>query len=344
MENNQPHQELFEKINNFITSEIDDLIQNKNNQAQGILMFHELKPGLEEFQNILSYAKPEIILSLPEFKIAELKQKLNPLFERIEAIQNFKKNTEQSDKQQKYKIIQFFNRPFIKDRPNESGYFAREKDDIWQIIIQAIALYNNNRKHDNEAKAIIQRLQEIEKNAISHDKKLKEVLESAQTELSKTGVEKHSDIFQYQADIHKAESFRWRKYSIILFISTILAAVIFFYIIAFEVEEIKKIIETSILAALMISMLTYMLTLTVKNYFAEKHNESINRHKANCLSTFNTFVDSADEERKATILLQATQTIFSHQSSGFLSKENDIQNPNPIIELVRNVANKQNPI
>jgi len=344
MENDKPYQDFFTKVNYFVTTPIDDLIQNKNSQQQGVLIFNELQQGFIEFQDILSHIKEDILLSLPEFKLNELIQRLNLLFNNVNSIQNLQKDPNQADHQQKKQIVQMFTRPLDPNNPNESGFFAREKNIVWDIIVQAIALSSSSKSKDQEAKSILKRLQEIEKNANTTTEKLSNILSSAQSELSKSGVEVHSEIFKDQAVKHENNSKTWRNYSIALLAFTVIIALTFFFIIVFKVNEIKKIVETSVLAALIISMATYTLTLTVKNYFAEKHNESINRHRANCLSTFNTFIDSADEERKAAVLLQATQTIFSHQSSGFLSKENDIQNPNPIVEIVRNVTSKQNPI
>lgn len=344
MDNKNPHQDFFDKVNLFVNSPVDELIQNIKGKQQGVLIFNELEQGFKEFQDILSHIKIDTIMTLPEFKINELKQRLNPLFENVETIQNLQKNPQQTDHQQKQKIVEKFTRPFSFSNPNDSGFFAKEKDSVWQIIVQSIALSNNNVKKDEEAKAILKRLQEIEKNANLTTGKLNSILTSAQSELSKSGVEVHSEIFRDQADKHETNSKTWRNYSIIMLVCTVILALSFFFIIAFFLTETKKIVETSVLAALIISISTYSLTLIVKNYFAEKHNESINRHKANCLSTFNTFVDSADNERKSAVLLQATQTIFSHQSSGFLSKENDVQNPNPIVEIVRNVTSKHNPI
>lgn len=340
MDTNNPHQDFFEKVNHFVTSSVDDLIQNKNNQNQGILIFNELKQGFSEFQDILSHVREETILNLPDFKINELIQKLAPLFNNVITIQNLQKIPNQADNKQKQQIVHLFNKQLNYSDPNDSGFFAREKDPVWQIIVQAIALSNNKEKKDQEAKAILKRLQEIEKNANTTTGKLNSILTSAQSELSKSGVEVHSEIFRDQANKHETNSNKWRDYSIVMLAFTVVIALGFFFIIAFKVSDFKKIVETSVLAALIISMSTYAITLTVKNYFAEKHNESINRHKGNCLSTFNTFVDSADNERKAAVLLQATQTIFSHQSSGFLSKENDVQNPNPIVEIVKNVTSK----
>lgn len=330
----------------FTKSPIEDLIQNKSAQEKGVLIFNELKQGFLNFQTILSKIKYENLETLPEFKFNELVRRVSPIFQGVATIQSMAKNPSQPDEQQKQRIIQDFTRDVNVGNPNATGFFLREQDPIWNIIVQSIALLHEETKTDKEFQRIKKKLLGTEKDAEDIKAKLDLILTSAQTELSKSGVEHHADIFKNQAGIHKENAKRWYSRAVLLLITTLLLALMFFFIIAFKIdpatspENTKKLVETSVLAALIISFSTYAFTLSLKNYFAEKHNESINQHKANCLSTFNTFIDSADDDRKSAILLQATQTIFSHQSSGFLSKENDIQNPNPIVEIIKNMSNK----
>ncbi|HBY54575.1 MAG TPA: hypothetical protein DEH15_19330 [Marinilabiliales bacterium] len=333
---------LSAKIANFLNTPTENLIRNMNNNRGGVLQFDELSYGFDEFKNILSYANSDALANLPYFKFNELDDRLTHFFNKIEVIQNLQKNPQQSDVQQKKDHISFFNNPVYKDDPSRSGFFATHKNEIWNIIAQSIAISNTNYKSEVEAKNILDNLIEFQDQAKQKNLQLDSILNSAQSELSKAGVEKHSDIFNSQALVHSKEASSWRKYSIILISLIVLIAFAFFIVIAFIIstEGRTVIIETSIFGALIISILSYSLSLCVKNYFAEKHNESVNRHKANCLGTFNTFIDSADEERKAAVLLHATQTIFSHQRSGFLSKDTDGSNPNPFIEVVRNISSK----
>jgi hypothetical protein len=335
-------EDFIENVNFFVTTHVDDLIQNKKTQENGVLIFNELKPGFQDFQAILSRIKPENLIFLPDFKFHELDRRLKPLFQMVSQIQNMPKNPAQPDEQQKRGIIHEFTRDYNAGNPNASGFFVREKDTVWEIIVQSITLANEGNRNDQETIKIMKKVKTAEKEVDEIRSKLNSILNSAQTELSKTGVGHHADIFTNQAKIHKENAKQWNNRAIKLLILTIFLATLFFIIIAFFIDpdKTKSLIETSVLAALLISFATYAFTLALRNYFAEKHNESINQHKANCLSTFNTFVDSADQERKAAILLQASQTIFSHQSSGFLTKENDIQNPNPIVEIVRNISSK----
>ncbi|MBN2350088.1 MAG: hypothetical protein JXJ22_14710 [Bacteroidales bacterium] len=338
--------DFFDKVQYFVETPVAELIQGKKNKQGSRLNFHELIDGFKDFQNILKHIKKDNILILPEFKISELQNLLNPLFNNVIEIQNKEKKENEPDEAQKHLIIKFFTLPINIHEPDRGGYFASKKEKIWNIIVQSIALSNDNVKTVKEVRSIVSHLQDMRKEAEQDMEVISNVLDSAQTELSKEGVSTHAKSFNEQAEKHRKNAKNWKYSSFALIILTIAIVIFFFLIITNKIDEteIRKLIETSILATIIISILTFSLTLTIKNYFAEKHNESINQHKANCLSTFNTFIDSADQERKQAILLQATQTIFSHQSSGFLSKENDVQNPNPIVEIVRNIAGKQNPL
>lgn len=60
------------------------------------------------------------------------------------------------------------------------------------------------------------------------------------------------------------------------------------------------------------------LLVSLKVFTAERHNALVNRHRATALSTFKTFVEATQSETiKEAILLQATNCIFSHQSTGY---------------------------
>jgi len=331
---------LISRIENFINTPTENLIRNLNNNKGGVLQFDELFYVFDEFKSILLYVDPDAIDSLPDFKVEELNSRLTPFFNKIDEIQNLLKDPSQPDSQQKQRLIEFFNNPVYPNDQGRSGFFQSQKDVIWNIIAQSLSTTKTSEKLNIEAKIILDKLTELQKQADQKNLQLNSILNSAQSELSKAGVEKHSDIFNSQALVHFQGASNWRKYSIILISSIVGIAFVFFIVIAFLISTKDRtiIVETSIFGALIISILSYSLSLCVKNYFAEKHNESVNRHKANCLGTFNTFVDSADEDRKAAVLLQATQTIFSHQRSGYLSKDTDASNPNPFIEVVRNIS------
>ena len=83
-----------------------------------------------------------------------------------------------------------------------------------------------------------------------------------------------------------------------------------------------------------------MINRSIKNYTAEKHLETINRHRQNALATFEAFAEAAGENRETrdAVLLASTDAIFDANQSGYLSvKTSRADNGNPIQQVVRAV-------
>jgi hypothetical protein len=332
--------DLMNKVESIVDKNTETLITNADKQSP--MVFDEITVNVDQLKEMLNLLDYQSLLFLPLFKLSQLSTILEPFFRTFNAIRDFKRNPSQSDKQQKDNIVQFFIRPHYRENPNNSGYFESNKEKIWSFVCQVKALKEtqSNTEKGLDIKKFANELREVKESADRTFNDIKQILSSAQTELGKAGVEKHAHIFSDQANLHDINANEWRKWFVSLTISSIVLITGMFLVIFFAIEGLQEKIQLGIFTTVLVSFFSYIIVLCVKNYFAEKHNEAINKHKANCLSTFNTFIDASDAERKAAILLQATQTIFSHQSSGFLNKMGEISNPNPIIEVVRNIGNK----
>jgi hypothetical protein len=328
---------LLDKVNNVLTTPTEDLIKNsKANQTNGILIFNEIEPKVEELKNYLNQISLDNINVLPDSRFNILKGKLKPIFDELDEIQKTDKNPNQTDAQQKTQTIQFFT---YGANQGGNGYFEKEKEEIWKIILEAITLDNQKLQDNSVAVKKAKELDNVIKNTKDSQDEINNALNSARTELSKGGVSKHSDIFGSQAGIHMTSAENWQKYAVKLLITNGILVIIILSLVIWVVEDKTLRIEIGIFGAALISLVSYAIVLCVKNFFAEKHNQNVNQHRANCLGTYNTFIDSADEERKAAVLLQSTNTIFSHQKSGYLTKDTETNNPNPIVEIVRKVTN-----
>ena len=327
---------FIERVNNVITSTTTDLIKNsKSNQVNGILIFNEIESKVEELKDYLNQISLDNLNILPDSRFNILNAKLKPVFDKLDEIQKTDKNPNQTDVQQKAQTIQFFT---YGANQGGNGYFEKEKEEIWKIILEAITLDNQKLQDNSIAVKKAKELEKVIKSAKDSQEEINKVLNSARTELSKGGVSKHSDIFGTQANVHKKSAENWQKYAVRLLATNGILVIIILSLVIWVVEDKTLRIEVGIFGAVLISLVSYAVVLCVKNFFAEKHNQNINQHRANCLGTYNTFIDSADEERKAAVLLQATTTIFSHQKSGYLTKDTETNNPNPIVEIVRKVA------
>ena len=86
---------------------------------------------------------------------------------------------------------------------------------------------------------------------------------------------------------------------------------------------------------LVLSTLSFGVLWCARNYKSQKHNETLNKHRANALMTFRAFVEGTSDVRvKDAILLQAAQAAFSGRPTGFDAAERDAQTINPVVEIL----------
>ncbi|WP_127136805.1 hypothetical protein [Flagellimonas oceanensis] len=331
-----PREALLNKVTNILETPLEDLISNsKADLNKGVLIYNEIKPKIEELKGYLSLLDLNKLQALPDFRFKMLETKLEPIFQELNKIQGVDKNPNQPDRQQKQNSIHFFNLPINNGGNN---YYEKEKEGIWKIIVEAITLENQQLHNQADPSGFRKELLEILDKSRKIENEIESVLNSAKTELSIGGVSVHADIFGNQAGVHSGLAKKWRLGAICLLLFNAILVISILVLVTFFLEDQSVRIEVGIFGAVLVSLVSYGVVLCAKNFFAEKHNQNVNQHRANCLGTYNTFIDSADEERKAAILLHATNTIFSHQRSGYLTRDTDTNNPNPILEIVRNVV------
>lgn len=91
--------------------------------------------------------------------------------------------------------------------------------------------------------------------------------------------------------------------------------------------------------ALIAFCLLFALIISAKNHTAARHNYIVNKHRNNALGSFQAFVASAvDDQTKSAVLIQATQSIFAPQTSGYVKTDGENAPASPIIEILRSVG------
>lgn len=163
------------------------------------------------------------------------------------------------------------------------------------------------------------------------------ILRRVRKAAAEAGVSQHAVHFMDQSNHHKKSSKIWFWGTVGIGTATILFAFFSFQNVASS--ELPYLIRFAISRILIISILSYGLVWSGRNYSAQKHNEVINKHRQNALSTFETFVKATDDpETKNAVLLQATHSIFTPQRSGYLSKDSEPSSTNRFIEILRQIA------
>lgn len=196
---------------------------------------------------------------------------------------------------------------------------------------------------DADARATLQAIEDkstkIAENLSQHEKDAKAALDEIRKVAAEEGVTKQAAHFYAEFEHHTSEAAKWQKYSVNLAIGLGVFAVIslFLHKIPFlKPETTYDAIQLSISKILIFSVMAYMLFLSAKNFLNHKHNAIVNKHRQNALMTHSALVEaSGDEGVRDAVLLQASNCIFSPQSTGYASNsENDMTNQKSMVEIL----------
>ena len=173
--------------------------------------------------------------------------------------------------------------------------------------------------------------------------KLKEansVLDSMRIASAEAGVSQNAIHYSEAQKNHAEKADKWYKWgkslliTLIIFVTTIGFAFVLFK------EGKKPILDYLEIATLIIiSLWIYAINFFNKNFYAEKHNETINANKAKTLTTFRSFVDATEnEDIKNQIVAYTCASAFSNLSTGF-NKSQNVPLP-PGMELGKQIINR----
>lgn len=169
---------------------------------------------------------------------------------------------------------------------------------------------------------------------------IKATLENAKEAVRDIGISKYTVIFQDEAKDYSRIARTWLAWTFVCIFLVVAASLIFIVYFPTETNKTAIIVQYTISKLVVLSALFYAMALCNKNYRAHKHNELINKHRQNALSTFETFSNASgsDIQTKNAVLLEATRTIFSNQQTGYTSGNNDQEPSNKIIEIFKNIT------
>ena len=99
-----------------------------------------------------------------------------------------------------------------------------------------------------------------------------------------------------------------------------------------------ELLQQTVARILIVTLLYSSVVWFARNYFASRHNYTVNRHRRNAMQTFRAFVEGTkDVSTQDFILRQAAACAFSPQQSGYL-KDESLPAPtpsSPVIDFVR---------
>lgn len=243
------------------------------------------------------------------------------------------------------------------NNPNDRAGLLNELDAKYQSLFLEIVPFLEYIQKPNESK-IKEQVEEIQKTLESakfmdkeifemkksvslSQEEIKQIVNSARDAAAEEGITVHSSLFATEADHHNILSRWWLGFT---FVTIIISMRVAFVLLDLQppdkVPSYYTIIHYALTKLVIFSLLYYSVVFCIKNYNAHRHNYVVNKHRKNALATFDTFVSSTkDDSTKNAVLLQATQSIFSQQISGYLKNESEPDNPNRFIEIIKSGAN-----
>lgn len=190
-----------------------------------------------------------------------------------------------------------------------------------------------------------EKVQEQETAASSLLQELETVKDEVQRTAQEVGVAKHAAHFKTQAEEHQTNAETWLGRTTWLGLSTLAFAVLSFVALFVDLPFFSAPLsglstsESIQVGVTRFLVFTFLLAATVwagRIYKSHLHNYVINKHRQNALNTFETFAAAAnDDQTKSAVLLQATQSIFAPQLSGYVSQEGEAGLSPKILEIIR---------
>ena len=180
-----------------------------------------------------------------------------------------------------------------------------------------------------EAEAFKKMLEEYKSDA-------EKALQAVKDQAAEAGVATNAQIFLRDSEAHGETAGKWLKATIWSSVITLIAAIIFVFVsFKYKPENTAAAIQYVVSKLILLSTLSFGIFWCARNYKSSKHNETLNKHRANALMTFRAFVEgSGDQQIKEAILLQAAQAAFVNRPTGYESQEKESQTINPVVEIL----------
>ena len=167
-------------------------------------------------------------------------------------------------------------------------------------------------------------------------------LHAVKEQAAEAGVSTNAQIFLTDSAVHAKAAKTWLIATISTSVITLLVAVGFVLLsFKYKPETTAVAIQYVVSKIILLSTLSFGIFWSARNYKSSKHNETLNKYRANALMTFRAFVEgSEDKTVKDAILLQTSQAAFSNRPTGYESQEKEAQTINPVVEILGKTITK----
>jgi hypothetical protein len=312
------------EIDKYLTEIINFSIENdliRTNVLGSALNFGVCKEIFEKIINITAEIKDGPYDQLPFNKLNTLFEQTRAVTEKLNQIKNFNPETQSSERTN---LIMGINDVF-------ETYYSHIFEILSHIKIQKF----KPSEFEKEVKTKLKTVRDITNEANKKLTEINDILSKTKQVAGKTGVTEYATYFKEEASEHSQKSNEWLRAVVVMSLVVVGWGIILMFWIKRGLTT-GEAVQYAIAKFIVLSALFYILVWVTKNYNAHRHNYIVNKHRSNSLNSFETFVKSTeDPTTKDAVLLQATQSIFSPQPSGYDNGGNEGDPSNKFIETLR---------
>ena len=179
--------------------------------------------------------------------------------------------------------------------------------------------------------------EEAQENEEKRQEKFTQLERDVEDLIRKKSISSYEKIFADQTEEHRKGARNWL---IITSLLTVGFSVIFWWFIkdlAPAGSQLTVILQNLVAKGFFLSLIYLLLSRSIKNYTAEKHLQTVNRHRQNALATFEEFEKAAgkNQETRDAVLLACTDAIFDANQSGYLSTKTSRSESAAPIQMVK---------
>ena len=265
----------------------------------------------------------ERLLSLPREHVKIFSSNLQEFYEKREAIKDFEidsgKDSRKAHANLLHEISDFCDRAKAALGPTITHLKAQQGGELENQVNATVAKAVQNLNAEVDRAQTINA--EAEAKEAERQKEISDLKLEVQNQLAKKPISQYKQIFAEQAKKHQKMA---RVWVVVTGLLTLVFGGIFWWLLK-DLEpagsDLSLVLQNLLTKGFFLSLIYLLLHRCIKNYTAEKHLETVNRHRQNALDTFDAFVDAAegDRETRDAVLLAATNCIFDANQSGYLS-------------------------
>lgn len=312
-------------------SAIDPSSLGRRSELSPTINFEDVVPDLTAMLDIVKQLQQRDISRLPFTELDRIKNGLLPLRDRITEVRDFtleQGSPHEACENLKTQITSMYD-DLVHALMISLSFTATQATDYARIEREALGFHTRLQEQANEFQQTLE----------SQKADAEAALAAIQEQAAQAGVSAHAQHFHKQAELHKSAAINWFRATVVAASVTLVAAVaslvaVFFY----TPENVAEAVQYGVAKVIVLSVLTFAIVWSSRNYRSEKHNEMLNRHRANSLGTFQTFHSgTSDPATKSAVLVFCAEAAFGSRPTGYDRHESPDGLPqivNPVIDIL----------